>query len=152
MHAWSARTSAALAAIEAAGFSRPDIAKITGAHRSQVGRWFSGEHRPGYDNAMRIAGAVRREHPHLADEFVAAAGFGGPVEPAPGSPVPRDVLAAIRKTLEPDDQERAIAALEETLRGPSPSPDPPGGAAASAPEPGEAEQPGPGAPLRRRAG
>jgi transcriptional regulator with XRE-family HTH domain len=113
------RLPAALAAIEDAGLSKSDIAKIAGVHRSQVSRWFSGEHRPGYDPAMRVAGYLRREHPRLADEFTAAAGYGGPAEPEPESPVPPELTALIRRLLPPDRQQEAIDALADILFAPT---------------------------------
>ena len=109
------RLPAALAAIEDAGLSKSDIAKIASVHRSQVSRWFSGENRPGYDAAMRIAGYLRRDNPQLAGEFTAAAGYGGPAEPEPESPVPPDLLALIRRRFPPDKQQEAIDALEDIL-------------------------------------
>ena len=138
MHAWSARTSAAPQRDEeAAGFGRPDIAKITSAP-PQSGRQMDFQRRasPEHDNAMRIAGAARREHLHPSRRVLAGGPGRRPGRTGPDPLHAQDVLAAaIRKTLEPDDQ-GAIAALEE-----SPSRSVPvrirPEAAASAPEPGE---------------
>lgn len=88
-HQTPARLAAVFAAMTAAGLSKSDIARIAGVHRSQVSRWFTGETRPTYDTAMRLAAGIRPVHPELADEFVSAAGYGGPGEPAPG-PTPLD--------------------------------------------------------------
>src|SRR5258708_34418422 len=85
-----ARLAAVFNAMTDAGLSKSDIAKIAGVHRSQVSRWFTGETRPTYDTAMRLAAGITHDgHPELADEFVIAAGYGGPAalppkpEPAP---------------------------------------------------------------------
>src|SRR5215469_9063524 len=97
MHAWQPRRLAdAFGAVSDTGLTRSDIARIAGVHRSQVSRWFRGEQRPGYDSAMLIAGYLRQQHPDLADEFTAAAGYGGPVDPASRpDPVPPGLRDAV---------------------------------------------------------
>src|SRR5258708_38965105 len=83
-----ARLAAVFNAMTDAGLSKSDIAKIAGVHRSQVSRWFTGETRPTYDTAMRLAAGITHDgHPELADEFVIAAGYGGPA-PLPPEPEP----------------------------------------------------------------
>lgn len=143
MHAWQpARLATAFGAIEGAGLSKADISRIAGIHRSQVSRWFSGEQRPGYDAAMRIAGYLKDEHPDLAAEFTTAAGYSGPVEPRPESPIPPSLMDTIRRVFNPEEQEKAIAALEEALS-PAPPPEAPPPAAPAAAAEGQS------APSRR---
>lgn len=121
MHAWQrSRQAAAFAAAERTGLSKSEIARIAGVHRSQVSRWVSGEQQPSYERAMRLAAHLRRDHPELAAELVAAAGYGEP-EPQPESSIPADVLRVIRKNYDPDQQREIIEMLRE-LSGP------PGGA------------------------
>jgi transcriptional regulator with XRE-family HTH domain len=118
MHSWqSARQAAAFAAAERTGLTKSDIARIAGVHRSQVSRWVSGEQRPSYDRAMRLAAYLRQGHADLADELVAAAGYDGSAEQGPDSAVPAEVLAVIRKNYPPDQQREAIEMLER-LSGP----------------------------------
>lgn len=113
MHAWQpARQAAVLAQAERAGLTKSAIARIAGVHRSQLSRWFRGEQRPGYDAAMRIIGWLQQEQPQLADEFAAATGYGGPVEPEPEPSIPPEVLADIRRLYPPWKQDLAIEALE----------------------------------------
>jgi transcriptional regulator with XRE-family HTH domain len=104
--------AAAFAAVERTGLSKSDIGRIAGVHRSQVSRWVSGEQRPSYDRTMRLAGYLKRDNPELADELVAATGYGGPVERGPDSTIPADVLAVIKKNYPPDQQRQIIEKLE----------------------------------------
>lgn len=61
---------------------------------------------------MRLADHLKRERPELAEELIAATGY-GPVERGPDSTIPPDVLALIRKRYDPDQQREIIAMLEE---------------------------------------
>lgn len=109
-----ARQAAALTAVEATGLSKSDIAKIAGIHRSQASRWFSGDQRPSYDRVMRLANYLRREHPGLADELIAATGYGPPgAEPEP--PIDPDVLKALKRAYrdDPEKLQEAILAIAE---------------------------------------
>lgn len=108
------RQAAVFAAVERTGLTKSDIARIAGIHRSQVSRWVSGEQRPSYERTMRLAAYLRRAgHPDLAEQLIAAAGY-GPVEQGPDSTVPPDVLALIRRRYpDPEQQRRAVEALEE---------------------------------------
>jgi transcriptional regulator with XRE-family HTH domain len=116
MRAWqSSRQAAAFAAAERTGLTKADIARIAGVHRSQVSRWVSGEQRPSYERTMRLAAHLRREHPELAGELVAAAGY-GPVEDGPEPSVPPDVLRVIRKNYAPERQREVIEMLEAIER------------------------------------
>lgn len=105
----NARQAAAFTAAEATGLSKSDIARITGTHRSQVSRWTSGEQRPSYDRTMRLAAHLARTRPDVAEELVAAAGY-GPPEPDP--PVPPDVLAVMSRYT-PDEQAKIIEELRK---------------------------------------
>lgn len=107
-----ARQAAAFAAVERTGLTKTDIGKIAGVHRSQVSRWVSGEQRPSYERTMRLADHLKRDRPELAEELIAATGY-GPVERGLDSTVPPDVLALIRKRYNPDQQREIIAKLEE---------------------------------------
>lgn len=78
----SARQANAFAAVERTGLSKSDIGRIAGVHRSQVSRWVSGEQRPSYERAMRLAGHLRTAHPELAAELIAATGYGVPSDQA----------------------------------------------------------------------
>lgn len=108
--------AAVLAAAEDAGLTKAAIARISGVHRSQVSRWFSGEQRPGYDPAMRLAGYLEKNHPELAPAFTAAAGYSGPVEPDPDV-VPSRLREVLREELPEDEAARLEAIIEAALQG-----------------------------------
>lgn len=134
MHARQARFTAVLAAMEDTGLSKSVIASIAGVHRSQVSRWFSGEHRPGYEAAMRVAGYLQHDYPELAARFIAAAGYGGPAEPDP-DPISPDLMDSIRRDYPPKTQNRIIDLLRRELNPPNP-PTEPGEEGGSAAQPG----------------
>jgi transcriptional regulator with XRE-family HTH domain len=98
--------------VEATGLSKSDIARIAGTHRSQVSRWVSGDQRPSYDRTMRLAAHLRRGYPDLAEELIAATGY-GPAGAEPESSIHPEVLAVIRKRYSPEQQRKAIEMLEE---------------------------------------
>jgi transcriptional regulator with XRE-family HTH domain len=125
-----ARQAAAFAAVEATGLSKSDIGRIAGVHRSQVSRWASGEQQPSYERTMRLAGYLRTEHPGLADELIAACGYGG--EPGPEPLVHPELAESLRKHVH-EDAERIIAELERRRAAPAPAAgqEAPGGQAAS---------------------
>jgi transcriptional regulator with XRE-family HTH domain len=111
------RQAAAFAAVERTGLTKSDIAKIAGTHRSQVSRWASGEQRPSYERTMRLAAHLRPRHPELAEELVAATGY-GPVEADPESAIPPEVRRVIERAPRDDQWKRdAIEALEAIGRG-----------------------------------
>jgi len=77
---------AVLAAIQDAGFTQGDLAKLARVNRSQVNRWARGENRPAYDRALLLARRIARDYPGLAAEFMAASGYGAAeAEPEPDS-------------------------------------------------------------------
>jgi transcriptional regulator with XRE-family HTH domain len=104
------RQAVAFAAVEAAGLTKTDIGRIAGVHRSQVSRWVSGEQRPSYERTMRLAAHLRREHPALAEEVIAAAGYGG--EPDPEPLVDPRLVETLRE-LAPEKADEWIAELED---------------------------------------
>lgn len=111
----------ALAAMQEEGYTQGDIARLSGVNRSQVNRWARGENRPTYDRALQLARHIGRRHPAVAAQFMTASGYtwAGDTEPEPEPAIPPDLMAVIRRTLSPEEQERAIAALNETLSGPA---------------------------------
>src|SRR5258708_6163626 len=125
-----ARLAAVFNAMTDAGLSKSDIAKIAGVHRSQVSRWFTGETRPTYHTAMRLAAGITHDgHRELADEFVIAAGYGGPAalppepEPTPleellGSAEEAERIRAKIRARKGPQAERYIALIEEALSRP----------------------------------
>lgn len=99
-------------------------------HRSQVSRWFTGETRPTYDTAMRLAAGITHDgHMELADEFVIAAGYGGPAARPPAPPTPLEELLGSAEEAERlrrkirarkgPQAERYIALIEEALSEPA---------------------------------
>lgn len=109
--AWNPpRLAATISALKDAGYTRERIGTLAGIHKSQVSRWASGEQRPRYDAAMMLAGRLRAEqHPGLADEFIAAAGYSS--EPQPEPLVAPELAASLRRYA-PEDADRIIAELE----------------------------------------
>lgn len=73
---WSAgRIAAALARLEDEGLSQPKMARLAKVSQSTVNRWSRGQVRPGYDPVRKLAVAVFRRHPQLAQELVEASGY-----------------------------------------------------------------------------
>jgi len=103
------RLSAAIGALKGAGYTRERIGALAGVHKSQVSRWASGEQRPTYDTAARLAGRLRAEQPGLADEVIAAAGYSPDPQP---EPLVDPEVAAILRRRHPDDADELIAELE----------------------------------------
>lgn len=130
---WSGpRVAAAIGRLKEAGMSEQRIAKLAGASRATANRWARGANRPDHDSVRRLAAAVWRRHPDVARELVEASGYAwaDPDElPEPEPAISPALLAAIRRDIDPADQQRVIDALERTLRG---EPQPPN-------EPGEAD-------------
>jgi transcriptional regulator with XRE-family HTH domain len=104
-----ARQAATFAAVEATGLSKTEIGRIAGVHRSQVSRWASGEQQPSYERTMRLAGYLRNEHPALAEEVIAASGYG----PPESEPLVDPQLADALRRYVPRDAEETIAKLEQ---------------------------------------
>ena len=122
------RVSEILATLRDNGVSVRKMTQMSGANRSTIYRWMSGgDGQPDYDLVTRLARAIWRQHPDLARELVEASGYAW-AEPDPDSePEPAispALLEAIRKEVDPADQERVIDALERTLRGGPPPNEP----------------------------
>lgn len=118
---WSAsRVAAALASLEDAGYAQPKMARLAGVSQSTVNRWSRGKVQPGYGTVWRLSVAVWRRHPDLARELMEASGYAWaePDElPEPEPVISPAMLAAIRKDVDPADQQRVIDAFERSLRG-----------------------------------
>jgi transcriptional regulator with XRE-family HTH domain len=127
---WSAaRVAAALARLEEAGYSQPEMARLAGVSQSTVNRWSRGKVQPGYGTATRLASAVWRRQPQLARELVEASGYAW-AEPT-GEPEPADILAEVwgkdiadrvRKEVRkraPRDAEAVLRGIEDIVRQPS---------------------------------
>lgn len=130
---WSAaRIAAALARLENAGQSQPKMARLAGVSQSTVNRWSRGKVQPGYGAVRKLAVAVWRKYPDLARELVEAAGYAW-AEPAevPEPTISAALLAAIRREVDPADQQRVIDAVERALRGEPQPPNEPAEAALS---------------------
>lgn len=86
---------------ERARLTQEELAAEAGASVRAVGDWENDRREP--RNRIGVL------------EEVLGVSLTGPPEPGPA--VPSSLIAAIRRALPPEDQERAIAALEESLRG-----------------------------------
>lgn len=134
---WSAaRVAAALARLEDAGYSQPEMARLAGVSQSTVNRWSRGKVQPGYGTATRLASAVWRRQPQLARELVEASGYAW-AEPT-GEPEPVDVLAEvwgkeIADSVRSEVRKRAPQEAEEILRAIEADLSRPSSAASSAP-------------------
>jgi transcriptional regulator with XRE-family HTH domain len=126
---WSAaRIRAALAKLEDAGHSQPEMARTAGVSQSTVNRWSRGKVQPGYSAVRKLAVSVWRRYPEVARELVEASGYAWaePTDaPEPEPAISPALLASIRREVDPADQQRVIDALERTLRG-EPPPSGPG--------------------------
>lgn len=130
---WSGtRIAAAITALKVSGFSEQRIGRLAGVNRSTANRWARGINRPDNDAVRRLAAALWRRHPREARELVEASGYpwAEPVAaPEPEPSISPALLAAVRREVDPADQERVIAALERAMSGEPPPT-----------EPGEADQ------------
>jgi len=119
---WSAtRIAAALAKLEDAGRSQPEMARLAGISQSTVNRWSRGKVQPGYGAVRKLAVAVWPRYPDLARELVEASGYAW-AEPSAAPeppPIPPEVLAAVRKNYPPEQQAEVIAMLRELTAPPS---------------------------------
>jgi transcriptional regulator with XRE-family HTH domain len=111
---WSgSRVAAVLARLEDAGYSQSRISRISRIGQATISRWSRGENRPSYDGARRLAVAIWRQHPDLAQEMMEASGYPWQ-EPAdaPSEPLVAPELAdSLRRSLD-EDAEWVIAELE----------------------------------------
>ncbi len=78
---WDALALArAIKVLKDSGYGQADLASLASVSRSQVSRWASGAHRPGYDALRRLAEALLGARPDLRDvisSLCAAAGYPG---------------------------------------------------------------------------
>lgn len=62
------------------GMSQRALAKIAGVHHSQISRWKSGGHQPGYDRITRLATGITEARPEIDPAIIPAlyraAGYG----------------------------------------------------------------------------
>ena len=124
---WSAaRIAAALAGLEDAGYSQPNMARLASVSQSTVNRWRRGKVQPGYAAVRKLAVAVWRKHPALARELVEASGYAW-AEPtdAPETDVLADEFgeenaARLRRVFEKRGETGAavLRAIENELRSP----------------------------------
>jgi hypothetical protein len=114
------RIAAVLSEIENTGRTRAEIGRLAGRDGSAATRWAKGTHLPGWSAVKSLADAVRDSSPELAGRLLEAWHYySDPVERGPGSTIPRDVLAVIRRNYSPDQQAEVIAMLEELAGGAS---------------------------------
>lgn len=93
---WDAPTFArTIKVLKDSGLTATDLASLAGVNRSQVSRWSSGAHRPGYDPLKRLSEGLLARRPDLRDAVAAlvdAAAYPGIAadlgiaEPAPQRP------------------------------------------------------------------
>jgi transcriptional regulator with XRE-family HTH domain len=95
---------------ERARLSQEELAKAVGASVRAVGDWENDRRKP-----RNRLGAIEQ-----------VLGVDLSREPEPEPALPRDVLAAIRREVAPEDQQRVIEAVERTLRGEPQPPTEPG--------------------------
>ena len=109
------RIAAVLSEIEKTGRSRAEIGRLAKRDGSNATRWAQGTHLPGWPAVKSLADAIRGDSPDLAGRLLEAWHYySDPVERGPDSTVPPDVLALIRRRYpDPEQQRRAIRALEE---------------------------------------
>ena len=117
---WSAtRIAAALAKLEDAGRSQPEMARLAGISQSTVNRWSRGKVQPGYGAVRKLAVAVWPRHPGLARELVEASGYAWaePAEPPPQPTVPERLRREIMSEpgLTDDEREAVLRAVERQL-------------------------------------
>lgn len=95
------------------GVSVREMTRLSGANRSTVYRWMSGDGgQPDYVLVSRLAEGIWRHYPQLARELVEASGWPWtePPEPEPEPLVDPEVAAILRRRY-PDDAAELIAEL-----------------------------------------
>jgi transcriptional regulator with XRE-family HTH domain len=117
---WSAaRIAAALAKLEGAGLSQPEMARMAGVSQSTVNRWSRGRVQPGYGAVRRLAVAAYRTRPDLARELVEASGYAWaePQELPPEPVVPERLRREIMSEPKLTDEERqaVLRAVERQI-------------------------------------
>ena len=111
---------AVMGALKRKGITVPQMSRMAGANRSTIYRWVGGEVAPDYSLVNNLAAKLWGKHPDLARELVEASGYAWAEpdeEPEPEPAISPRLLAAIRREVDPEDQQRVIDALERTLRG-----------------------------------
>lgn len=117
------RFAAVITAIEHTGKSRAEIGRMAGRDGSATTRWAKGTHMPAWSGAKALADALKREHPGLADELLAAWHFySDPAEAPAGSAIHPEVLRVLQKHYTPEQQAQAIELLEELSAAPADAP------------------------------
>lgn len=117
------RLAAVIAAIENTGRTRAEIGRLAGRDGSGATRWAKGTHLPLWPAVKSLSDAIRSDNPELADSLLDAWHYySDPVEPGPGSSIPPEVLAVIRKNYTPEKQREAIRMLEELSAPPTEPP------------------------------
>jgi transcriptional regulator with XRE-family HTH domain len=61
--------------MERTGLTQTEIGRITGRDRTMANRWTAGRSRPAYEAATALAAAINEQHPDLAEQLLAAAGY-----------------------------------------------------------------------------
>jgi transcriptional regulator with XRE-family HTH domain len=85
------------ALVDRYGYTREQLARHGGIHRTQISRWVNGQHRPSHDAVAGIIAGVRGERPDAQptlEMFAAAAGYPGAADPPAldGEEPPRYVI------------------------------------------------------------
>jgi transcriptional regulator with XRE-family HTH domain len=73
-------------AMATAGMSQREAADLAGVSHSQISRWMSGAHQPGYENIRQLGAALRDRQPGMPDitaPLLEAAGYDEMVIPSP---------------------------------------------------------------------
>lgn len=113
--------AAVLSEIENTGRTRAEIGRLAGRDGSAATRWAKGTHLPGWSAVKSLADAIRGSSPELAGALLDAWHYySDPVERGPGSAIPPEVLAVIRRNY-PLEQQREVIAMLEELSGAAPS-------------------------------
>lgn len=111
------RLAAVIAAIEKTGRTKAQIGHLAGRDGSAASRWAKGTHLPGWSAVRSLSDAIRGDSPELADELLAAWHYySDPVERGPDSTIDPEVLSVIRRKYPPEQQRKAVEALEAIER------------------------------------
>lgn len=115
------RVMTVLSTLKDNGVSVREMTRLSGANRSTVYRWMSGDGgKPDYVLISNLAQGIWRRWPDLAQELVVASGWPWqePTDLPPEPLVAPELAESLRKHLPPDEAEEIIAELERRRAGP----------------------------------
>lgn len=95
------------------------LAELAGVAQSTISRWTYGESQPAYDALRRLVGEVILRHPDLeglTKELVAAAGYGGEIQPPAVASDIRELFQALEAVPDPAARDRLRGIVEREMR------------------------------------